>query len=364
MMASRTFLHCLLSIVLLMASLRVDLCACAPAPRNGQFVTINEEAAVIIWDAPTRTQHFIRTASFSGAEDFGFLVPTPTKPELAEARDALRTVSQIIKPKVVTEARFDGFDFTPLTFALLRSSGGFDTAMTAVGRSAVRVLEERQVAGYDAVILEADNAKALNDWLGKHGYESRPTLVGWLEPYVKARWKITAFKIATDSNRFSTSPVRMSFTTDRPFFPYREPADLRGEEVSPGVSRSLKVFFLSDARMQGALETRSWPGEVVWANRLDEAFRQPIAEDCGLNMQKLPTNLWLTAFEDLASPRPGTDDVFFTTASVQNITMPPPVVIENPWRIPLPLDLLLLGILLVLGWFLWKRKSRSLATPH
>ena len=100
-------------LLLLIASLGTNAWPCAPAPRNGQFVTINEEAAVIVWDAKTKTEHFIRMASFSGAEDFGFLVPTPTKPELAEAQYAMDTVSELIRPKYVHTPHFDGFDFTP-----------------------------------------------------------------------------------------------------------------------------------------------------------------------------------------------------------------------------------------------------------
>ncbi|MGH9753182.1 MAG: hypothetical protein ACREA2_10400 [Blastocatellia bacterium] len=61
--------------------------ACAPAPRPGQFVRIAEESAIIIWDEKTRTQHFIRRATFdTDAPDFGFLVPTPTEPARATMR--------------------------------------------------------------------------------------------------------------------------------------------------------------------------------------------------------------------------------------------------------------------------------------
>jgi hypothetical protein len=62
--------------------------------------------------------------------------------------------------------------------------------------NAVRVLDQQRVAGYDATVLEADSARALNEWLIKHHYVNRPDLTVWLEPYVKNRWKITAFKIA------------------------------------------------------------------------------------------------------------------------------------------------------------------------
>ncbi len=331
--------------------------ACAPAPRSGQFVNIYEEAAVLVWDAKTRTEHFIRTAAFGGAEDFGFLVPTPTKPELAEARYALQTVSQLIRPKYVTERRFDGFDFTPL---LLMPFLSMKEESAGAPAGAVRVLEEKQVAGYDAVVLEADNAQSLNEWLAKHGYESRPALVEWLEPYVKAHWKITAFKIAANGSRFSTQPVRMSFTADKPFFPYREPADLRDEKPSSKLPRTLKVFLLSDARMQGTVGTQSWPGEVTWANPIQEADRQSIARDCGLTGQQLPANLWLTTFEDKSSPRLGTDELFFSAAATQNTVTPPPVVLADEWQVPLPLDLLLL--LVVIPSFLWFRRKRKLAS--
>lgn len=335
--------------------------ACAPAPRNGQFVTINEEAAVIVWDAKTKTEHFIRMAAFSGAEDFGFLVPTPTQPELAEARYAMQTVSELIRPKFIHEPHFDGFDFTPLLLMPFLSTKDEVAITAAVDRAGgVRVLNEQQVAGYDAVVLEADNAKSLNEWLAKHGYESRPALVEWLEPYVKAKWKITAFKLAANGNRFATQPVRMSFATERPFFPYREPSDLRDERGAK-MPRALKVFLLSDARMQGSLGEQQWPGEVVWANQVDAAFHQQIASECGLKSSQLPANLWLTAFEDKASPRPGIDDVFFATAAAQNITTPPPILIEDDWQFPLPLDVLVLvagGLALL--WWRWKRRATRL----
>ena len=52
---------------------------------------------------------------------------------------------------------------------------------------------------------------------------------------------------------FATQAVRMSFTTDRPFFPYREPSDQReGETVFAG--RFLRVFLVAGQRMQGALD--------------------------------------------------------------------------------------------------------------
>ena len=63
--------------------------ACATAPPEGATVAVAGESAIIVWDEATKTEHFIRRATFeTSAKDFGFLAHS-TKPELAEASDAL-----------------------------------------------------------------------------------------------------------------------------------------------------------------------------------------------------------------------------------------------------------------------------------
>jgi hypothetical protein len=53
-------------------------------------VAIEHEDALIVWDPGKGMEHFIRRARFdTTAKDFGFLVPTPSKPELAEVPDSL-----------------------------------------------------------------------------------------------------------------------------------------------------------------------------------------------------------------------------------------------------------------------------------
>src|SRR6266436_5532883 len=76
---------------------------CAAPHRPGDYVHIAEESAVIVWDAPSKTQHFIRRATFdTKAKDFGFLVPTPTQPALADVDDAVFSFPEAaIRPKIV-----------------------------------------------------------------------------------------------------------------------------------------------------------------------------------------------------------------------------------------------------------------------
>src|SRR5947209_5509893 len=126
----------------------VDSRACSVASPANKPVEIADESAIIVWDSATGTEHFIRRATFkSAAQDFGFLVPTPTKPELAEADDvAFKELARITAPKVVTQPR--------------PSSGGCSIGCSEAKRDFaaspgnVQVLDEQRVAGYDAVVLE------------------------------------------------------------------------------------------------------------------------------------------------------------------------------------------------------------------
>src|SRR6516165_6284836 len=84
--------------------------ACATAPPPGVVVQIAEESAIIVWDAKARVEHFIRRASFhSTGKDFGFLVPTPAKPELSEVADSVfDQLEQATKPELVEKDEVDG----------------------------------------------------------------------------------------------------------------------------------------------------------------------------------------------------------------------------------------------------------------
>jgi hypothetical protein len=77
-------LRIVLAIVLAWVLAPAPARACAAAPPPGHTVTIEGVEAIILWDAPTGIEQFIRRASFeTEAPGFGFIVPTPSVPELA-----------------------------------------------------------------------------------------------------------------------------------------------------------------------------------------------------------------------------------------------------------------------------------------
>jgi hypothetical protein len=338
----------------LVLALGVALCprtgkTCAPAPRPDQSVHIADEEALIVWDAAKRTEHFVRRASFrtegpaGAANDFGFLVPTPTQPTLGEADNAVfASLEGATRPeyRTVTKTEYElGISCLYLTMR--------GKSAAHAPQDEVRVLDQARVAGYDAVVLEADSSSGLNEWLGAHGYASRPALTAWLSPYVAAHWKVTAFKVAPASPndpRVATSAVRMTFETDKPFFPYREPEDQRS---GPPSARILDVFMVSTAgRLDGAIGEahHNWPGATRYAKvreDVDTVLRGALP--AGLTIGKA----WLMSFRDTSSPRPGTDDLFFATATTQAEMIPPPITWTNVASRLIPVDLLALGIALV-----------------
>jgi hypothetical protein len=274
-------------------------------------VEVVGEEALIVWDAERNREHFIRRGDFrTEAAGFGFLVPTPTKPELAEVPDHLfERLWRHVQPTVVKRDEYD-VGWSVCGSMLLGEREGANAELPSV-----RVLEVARVAGLDAAVLEASDAEALLGWLANHGYASRPELQQWLAHYVEAGWVVTAFKLARDgvqaSHDFGSRAVRMSFDAKAPFFPYREPSD-----QGSGGARHLRVYLAAQGRMAAHVGGDvPWPAQLLSARPVqapDVLFEGALPPD------QLPEGLWLTAFLDRARKRPTDHDLFFRLAEVQS----------------------------------------------
>jgi len=234
--------------------------------------------------------------------------------------------------------------------------------------AAVEVLHEQKVAGFDATVLKANDPKALADWLAEHGYESRPALTEWLQWYTDHAWIITAFKLTKDGSggQLEMKAVRMSFQTDRPFYPYREPEDTR---KNADTSRYLRLYFVSDQKYEGTLgDNGIWPGSTVWANDVTSSASS-LTSILKLASSPMARSLvrahYLTEFEDFFIPRPGTDEVYFRPAADQTTRERPPIVtiVEQVRYIPGPLGgiaLIVLPVLIATGFVIFKNWRRSM----
>ncbi len=318
---------------------------CAPAPPEGAEVAIVDEQAVIVWDPATKTEHFVRRARFATeAEAFGFLVPTPSVPELEAVDDAVfDRLEAAIGPETVVRTGLNVVPFALLATPFMMFKGA--AVEQSIARGGVEVLKTQRVGGYDAVVLAADDPSALADWLTENGFAKSAELEAWLAEYVAKKWKLAAFKLAKAApgeDALATSAVRMSFSTDEPFYPYREPASQR-EGDRP---RGLRVFFVAPEPMRGMLAGKAWPGRVE--------YRAPKALESVAGVV-VPAGAWLHAWTDDSAPRPGVDDVFFAPDRGADVVKPPPDIVDDRTVVPIPIDL----IVVVIGVVWWWRRRRA-----
>jgi hypothetical protein len=306
--------------------------ACAAVPPRNASVAIADESAIILWDEPSQTEHFIRRALFTTeAKDFGFLVPTPTQPTLAEVSDeAFTLLAKITAPKIVKEKRPSGGGGGCIGCAANRPGGQFNQVADKVD-----VVESGRVSGFIYSVLKATDADELTKWLETNQYDFSPALMEWFKHYIEAKWFITAFKVekGPDGKAVATKAVRMTFKTPAPFFPYREPETKSPEGPSP--ARLLRVYFLSSSRVKGALGKEgageAWPGTVPWANKIESGDREKILDLVKLPNDTPPQSWWLTEFEDRSSPRPGKADVWFSPTTNDPVERPPQIqYVANP----------------------------------
>lgn len=327
-----------LSILLFLACLLSSLHACITVTAlDSKPPVLTGEQAVIIWDEERKIEHFIRQVDIrSASADIGFIVPTPSTPELVEADPSIfQQASYAAEPeKVVFRTPLDVIG--PLFGGPFWMYGNpFGSIVKGVELSTrpidPQIIREQNVGDYHAVTLEADNPASLERWLKDNGYAWPENAEAWLKPYVAAGWKITAFKlikktvVVPDPANPNAEPIlsraiRMSFVTDRPFFPYSEPRD-SDQTPKPG-GRTLTLAILSNEPMAGSLaDGNAWPGILqysgatkdTWDN--DPNFLRFAKLDDPKDKTTLPR--WLTYFTDTSNPRPGTADLYFSPSANQ-----------------------------------------------
>jgi hypothetical protein len=336
----------LVGVCLLLSTLLArDAWPCAPAPPEGASVYIAGEEAIILWDPATKTETFIRRAAFqSTAASFGFLVPTPTVPQLGEVdKGVFDGLDQRIAPETKYDTSGYNVDFKPLlTACLMLTAKGRDAAPMAVSQG-VHIIQTARVAGFDATTIAADNADAMASWLADHGFAKSPELTEWLARYVDTHWTITAFVIANDdkaAHSIATSAVRMTFTTERPFYPYREPKVKETRNEYAPSSRKLRMHFISDARYAATLVNAPWSAPIAWAAPLPNLPNDLV--------QFAGAHKFATVFDDDSFPRKGIDEVYFARDTEQSEIKPPPFIIKEPTEIWIPLDgVIILGIIVI-----------------
>jgi hypothetical protein len=277
--------------------------ACVIATAAGRAVRIVAEEALLVWDPAQQVEHFVRRADFrNDRQPFGFVVPTPGRPTLAEADDAVFTRLAARYGRPVRRLRS------------APAAGGSPS-----GHRGVTVVSEQRVAGLDATVLRATDAGALAAWLGARGFAQRPAITTWLGRYTSGNWHLTAFRYDGGArSRVGSRAVRLSFATDRPFYPYAEPTDQPQE-----TGRRFRLTVVTSERVDGTEGSSPWGARVGYASGapLGTLLRGAVPDGFSL------AGAWMTTYEETNSRR-GAHDLYFHRAAAQTSVAPSITVFE------------------------------------
>jgi hypothetical protein len=269
-----------------------QLTACSAVGPKGSQAMIGDQNNIVIWNPDTKTETFIRYASFSSeAKDLGFITPTPTTPKLAIVETGIYDLLASLEPKEGPQTN---------------SADSFSPA-AAKGGGTVDVLQVVNIGKYEATSLKASDAAALAGYLKKNGYEVTPGVQKWTEFYVKKNWVLTAFKIRKDaSGRLEQGAVSMTFSTEKPFNPYYVPME---NALEPG---RLGLYFISSGEHVAKVgeEGQTWE-KPKWETDVPTEKKTLIE---AVTKMSLPANPYLAYYES-RFPIADQDDLYFKPSS-------------------------------------------------
>ena len=152
-------------------------------PMPDRYIWETDQKAVIFYEDGMQTM--VLSVSYEGnAEDFAWIVPTPTRPEVTKSSDELFTS---LHELTAVEYGYENYS---------RSVGLGD--FSGVYAPQVRVVETKTIDYYDVAVLEATNASALKDWLNDNGYQYPDHGTYILKNYIDNGWYFTAVKLTDE----------------------------------------------------------------------------------------------------------------------------------------------------------------------
>lgn len=277
------------------------------------------ERSLVIFDEASRREHFVREIVFRAArEPFGFVVPTPGRPEVAG----------LVSPFDALER---AYPYDLFLGAVGSKGGGVGGPRSRAPAPAVTVLEVKKVGSFTSFVLAANDSKALTEWLIKNGFSTTPESQRWLEHYVRLGFFYVAMRYEppagnADAERTSAETVRVSFDTPMPYYPYYEPDPPGG--VVPDAPRMLELWLVSSrARVPVAAKTEgeavSWVRPMASGRSYSTNAQPELKKAFGATFSLLPAGpLMIQRFIDQKRSRLGYGDVLFVPKepSTPNLT--------------------------------------------
>lgn len=229
------------------------------SPPSVQMYETEQKAVIFYEDG---IEDLFVSISFNGtAEDFGWILPTPTEPEVVKSTDMLfENLDKMTSPELPAQTIGRGWN---------------NAAMEKAQDSGVQVLQTKKIEYYDISVLKADNDDALYNWLNDNGYRMPQAGKYIIDEYIENNWVFTAIKI--DSKRVGNSritnqfksghavPLRLTFKTDQAVFPMKISSIGGMEDDAP----EGEIAFVTGAEGKGMMLDS---GKIVASDRVISDF--------------------------------------------------------------------------------------------
>lgn len=205
-------------------------------PREGNYYTHEADQKAAIFFRNNREDMYLSIGTKGSANEFAWIVPTPSKPDVNEApSDLFNDLDQKTQKKdKLYEQIFKwlGLDSGGSGYNDEVTSGNVDISVgTKSQSSTVRVVEQKYNLGmYDTATLKSEKADDLYEWLKDNNYNVPENGTSVLEEYISKGWYFVAMKISDDyktdkvrSEILSSNvrPIKLSFDSSKMIFPLK-----------------------------------------------------------------------------------------------------------------------------------------------
>ena len=194
--------------------------ACPPtfAPPGYTITPDDDVQAFLMYSEHDRTETLVVQPAFSGtAVEFGMVMPIPNRPAISEAPEDMFDI--LLK-------------YTTIRYSDRNLEETFESESGAArpASDSVVVVERKDVGDFEAVVLTADSADALTEWLDSNGFEFKDEDRENFEYYVeKGGYYFVAMRINMDEADLDYDgmingklhPIEFVFESEYPMLPLR-----------------------------------------------------------------------------------------------------------------------------------------------
>lgn len=240
-----------------LTSPNVVACGLALSVNESSSPMIQSERVILKWDPATKIEEFTREVEFrSNNNRFGFIVPTPTQ---ATAQDVSGNPIEHLETHLAKERATTirsanrPWSLSPLhNTRHSKPSNVWDEDFSkplasADGGSSLSprdILQIQTLAEFTVFTVHTENKLGFQNWLSQNGFGNDPLLQDWYEPYIDRGYYFSVFVYRPSGQSFRTKWVKLSFKSDAPYYPYKEPNRKLSYERDP--NRLLRLYLISD----------------------------------------------------------------------------------------------------------------------